>query len=522
MKNETNSFRWKQGLCAAAATLMLILSGCAGTEQPVPATTEPAATESAAPQTAATKESATVTSTPTKTEALNEATGEDLNPEFTEQYEDPHAESKPAGNGGSGGSSSNGYGTLLDSGSCGEHLNWSVRQIDSEHVALEFSGSGAMDHYDEAGNRAPWYEYHDRITSISTSDYSDTSCKISAIGSYAFCDFTALEECYLLRTITEIGEGAFKGCTALWQVERNYAVTSVGDKAFYGCSALTWFPLPDGLEHIGSEAFAGTGIDQVHFLKTDVSIGDKAFPKTTVICGWPGSTAENYAESSGSPFESMEEIDRERLISILKDSKELQKTDVELNPEEPVNPMALYHPVVFSNGIYAMDDGKYLMKLVYIPIVTVPEQEMEQMLAQARQTGRMTALGEEWSFTDSKETAKVGIDDAFFAESDYGWIFNEESHFGYAIARRDDVFVFEYSTFGIPSIAMDDWENEISLGWITLDGDTPVTMWRERNEYIQDMEHYGCNPNRSEWYYWQLELDDDGGFVVNANLAGKK
>ena len=84
------------------------------------------------------------------------------------------------------------------------------------------------------------------------------------------------------------------------------------------------------------------------------------------------------------------------------------------------------------------------------------------------------------------------------------------------------MFVFEYSTFGIPSIAMDDWENQISLGWITLDGDTPVTMWRERSEYIQDMEHYGCNPERREWYYWQLELDDNDGFVVNANLAGKK
>ena len=110
-----------------------------------------------------------------------------------------------------------------------------------------------------------------------------------------------------------------------------------------------------------------------------------------------------------------------------------------------------------------------------------------------------------------------------FVNSDYGWLLDEEEGYSLAISRRDDVFVFEYSALGLGThIAGDDSENGISLGWITLDGDTPMTLRRAKQAYAPTMASYAFSPERSEWYYWQLELDDKGNFVVNANLAGKR
>ncbi len=400
------------------------------------------------------------------------------------------------------------------SGTCGDDLTWSIiENYDDEGGAeLIFSGSGAMYDYDENENRAPWYPYHSQIKELLWfNGTGDGQPEIPSIGSYAFCDCTALTNFGAPQAVTVIGAGALKNCTSLTFVYAGSNISTIGDHAFEGCSALTWVPLPQNLETIGDGAFAGTALGQIHIFNPDVSIGDGAIPAEVLICGRPDSAAERYAKDNGCAFERMDEIDRDNLIRILQESKELQKTD------EALDPSSAYHPVVFSNGIYRMEDGNFLMKLVHIPFVTVPAAEMDQMLAQAKQTGEMTALGQTWTYTESAEEARACMGEGFFTESEYGWIVDETEKAGYAIARKNDQYVFTYSTYGIPGIVSE--KTETSLGWITLSGDTAFTQWREPRGDESTLSVFVSDDisDAYEWYWWQLELDDNGQFVVNAN-----
>ena len=78
---------------------------------------------------------------------------------------------------------------------------------------------------------------------------------IISIGSYAFARCTELTEIKLPAGILEIGEGAFAQCTALTKVELGNSILTIGEKAFNGCTALKDITLPATLTTIGRAAF---------------------------------------------------------------------------------------------------------------------------------------------------------------------------------------------------------------------------------------------------------------------------
>lgn len=78
--------------------------------------------------------------------------------------------------------------------------------------------------------------------------------RISAIGSSAFENCTALTSIVIPEGMTSIDNYAFKNCTALASVSLPKSLTSIGS-AFDGCTALTSLTLPDNLTTISRYIF---------------------------------------------------------------------------------------------------------------------------------------------------------------------------------------------------------------------------------------------------------------------------
>ena len=127
------------------------------------------------------------------------------------------------------------------SGRCGPDVNWS---FDSHTRKLDLSGTGKM--WDDVP--PPWEK--DLIREIEFGD------GISGIGNYSFASCLGLADVTVPESIDSIGEGAFYNCVCLTDVTILNADCQIGD-------------------HPGT-------------------LGD---PEVTVIHGYPGSTAETYAEN---------------------------------------------------------------------------------------------------------------------------------------------------------------------------------------------------------------------------------
>ena len=123
----------------------------------------------------------------------------------------------------------------------------------------------------------------------------------------------ALTTCESLKTVTipdsvkTIGGYAFSYC-GLTELRIPGSVESTGQYVFAHNPALRYAEIADGVGKIGASAFFGCeNLEKVTILDRDCEIYDKADTlgdsARTVICGYPGSTAEAYAKKYGYPFE---------------------------------------------------------------------------------------------------------------------------------------------------------------------------------------------------------------------------
>ena len=141
-----------------------------------------------------------------------------------------------------------------DFGSWGDNLNFHFYE---ETGLLEFTGTGDM--YGSASPAAsPWYEYRERITAISFPD------GMTGIGANTFNDCTALTEITVPESVTFIDAYAFSGCISLSSITIQNATCDI----FRGASTV-------------------------------------GIPGTTVIHGYIGSTAQEYAYYYGYTFVSL-------------------------------------------------------------------------------------------------------------------------------------------------------------------------------------------------------------------------
>ena len=143
-------------------------------------------------------------------------------------------------------------------GTCGAGLNWTL----TDTGTLTVSGTGAMTEFIDY-NAAPWYSRRNDIRSVVIGD-----------------------------GVTCIGSCAFNGCGRISSVIIPYSVTKIGYLAFAHCSGLF------DVTVINRETVIGD---------SDYDVFQNCSPDL-VLHGWPGSTAETYAETAGIPFESVGDL----------------------------------------------------------------------------------------------------------------------------------------------------------------------------------------------------------------------
>ena len=243
--------------------------------------------------------------------------------------------------------------TVVASGGCGDagsSLAWSL----SGDGVLTISGSGRMKDYShpqyapqssfaewQKWDSAPWLYYD-----ICTGADGQPLCRIQQvefgegityIGEYAFT-YSHIPSVTLPEGLTEVGVGAF-GSSELTSVTLPSTLRTIGSNAFTGCKIAS-LTIPEGVTAVGGNAFGNSGcsattgarnmiifrqIMDVTILSRDCAIEDTGKennaedyagwddiytvgdPSYTITSGYPGSTAEAFAQKWGYTFRSLDD-----------------------------------------------------------------------------------------------------------------------------------------------------------------------------------------------------------------------
>ncbi|WKY44854.1 leucine-rich repeat protein [Eubacteriaceae bacterium ES2] len=240
----------------------------------------------------------------------------------------------------------------------------------------------------------------DSVTSIDEYTFSNCSSLkeihlpdfLTSIGSFAFDGCTSLEEINLPNSLTNIGIGSFESCNSLKEINLPNSLTNIGNSAFnscrnltnidlpdsitsispgtfYCCSNLTTINIPNTITSIGNEAFVScTSLKTLNLPDSITSIGRYAFngcfslssiqinsasttiynaattiPQATTIIGYNPSTAKDYADSHGNPFQLIDD-DSDQPTSI-----SLNHTALDLIVSEIDTLTPIFYPTDVSN-----------------------------------------------------------------------------------------------------------------------------------------------------------------------------
>lgn len=127
---------------------------------------------------------------------------------------------------------------------CGENAQFTYSP---ENGLLQIDGFGALWDFDE--NNVPWLSVRKEIRTVLISG------NISAIGSCAFADCTALTSISLPSDVSVIGAFAFRNCGKLRMLTLPQALQYIGDEAFAGCGSIVDISVPGALQFLGLSAF---------------------------------------------------------------------------------------------------------------------------------------------------------------------------------------------------------------------------------------------------------------------------
>lgn len=133
---------------------------------------------------------------------------------------------------------------------------------------------------------------------------------VTTISGSAFMNCHQLQSVTLPGTVTYIGEYAFYNCYELTGIVIPDSVTEIGNYAFSFCTYLEEVTLSEHVDTIGDYVFVHCAtLNRVTFMYPLTIIGEGVFAQTCedlVICGWQGSSANDYADSLDIPFEALE------------------------------------------------------------------------------------------------------------------------------------------------------------------------------------------------------------------------
>ena len=130
--------------------------------------------------------------------------------------------------------------TIVDSGSCGTNMTWTL----DDGGLLTITGSGDMSSYYDGG---PWDKT--LVESVVIED------GVTSIGQCAFNGCSSLSSVTLPDSLTVIWNQAFQDCTSLASITLPNSLTAINYRAFYHCTSLTEIDIPDSVEDLYSEVF---------------------------------------------------------------------------------------------------------------------------------------------------------------------------------------------------------------------------------------------------------------------------
>lgn len=134
---------------------------------------------------------------------------------------------------------------ILDSGTCGENLTWTL----DENYCLTISGEGDMDDY-PAGN-PPWDAYQATIQRVYIED------GVTSIGVAAFDGYTSLKSVLMQDSITEIDCYAFSDCSALQNIIMSMNVEVLRACVLQNCTSLESIRIPAKVWYAEEDALKG-------------------------------------------------------------------------------------------------------------------------------------------------------------------------------------------------------------------------------------------------------------------------
>ena len=115
------------------------------------------------------------------------------------------------------------------------------------------------------------------VTIPNTIELNGRIYKVTAIGEYAFANFTSLTNIIIPNSVTTIGKFTFVGC-ALIDIALPKSLTKIEFGAFYCCTSLTSITIPSSVTKIGNGAFAScTSLTSIYIPSSVATIGEYAF-----------------------------------------------------------------------------------------------------------------------------------------------------------------------------------------------------------------------------------------------------
>ena len=183
--------------------------------------------------------------------------------------------------------------------------------FEKENEGMFYKGGDELIHY-PSGKRDTFYQVPKEAATIGNYAFTgnkylvkveipDTVLRIIE-GGFSGCE--KLEKAFISGNV---GTYAFSGCKKLTEVELNTNVTGIGEDAFAGCS-LKKLILPECVEMTEQGAFDCETLRWIEFRNKDCEIDKFSEPShigsvnKTVIFGYPGSTAEKYAQDAHQEF----------------------------------------------------------------------------------------------------------------------------------------------------------------------------------------------------------------------------
>ena len=228
------------------------------------------------------------------------------------------------------------------------------------------------------------------------------------------------------------------------------------------------------------------------------------------VCGFPGSTAEQYAQENGYSFNPIVD-NRDAIIELIKQDGH-EETWYKMDGEETET--CYINPTLHYNGTVLVGE-QYVSQIQRSEHTSVTEEAFQQ----AKQSGTIEVCGMEYEFTDSEEQAKqwVVYSENWDGDGAAAWMRGGDRGEIYLVLPEGDGYAFRAMWFYNSDGYLNDYT---PVGWLILDADSPASlngMDCKLSDYYLDAGNPGSGASHQ-----QLMLNGDGELVLLWASAGKK